>query len=74
MTRKDFELIAGALRTARIGSPDKVGVDIAIQNIAWSLSATHPRFNQELFLVSAHHMKEERDAKIANLRETLAVN
>jgi hypothetical protein len=58
MTRKDFELIAAALRSARVpNSVDNVnkaqynnGIDNAAAMVAKALAGTNPRFNHMLFL------------------------
>jgi hypothetical protein len=72
MTRKDFELLAGALRTARRSTENKEGVDIAIQNIAWSIASEHPRFKKELFMIKAGHMEEKRAADMEYMMKALS--
>lgn len=60
MTRKDYELIAAALRSSRAtnytGSENRAlynnGVDNAAHNIARALQRDNPRFDRERFLVA----------------------
>ena len=60
MTKKDFELIARALRAARvpnsIGNANKAlynnGVDNAVIIMADALATTNPRFDREQFLTA----------------------
>lgn len=58
MTKKDFELIAGALNSARVSNtlnnPNKAlylnGIDNAAHLLAQKLAATNERFDRERFL------------------------
>lgn len=58
MTRKDYELIAAALRMSRVGNLAgnenralyNNGVDNAATNVADALASDNPRFDRERFL------------------------
>lgn len=60
MTKKDFELIAAALRSARVGDNDTIaakavynnGIDNASHRMADALAKTNPRFDRERFLIA----------------------
>ena len=57
MTRKDYELIAGAVRdalhSARPWSEDKEdGIRLAVRSIADALAADNPRFDRSRFLAA----------------------
>lgn len=55
MTRKDYVLIAAALKDARASTPEAnhVGVDVAASNIAHALARDNPRFDRARFLKAA---------------------
>lgn len=56
MTRKDFELIAKAIRTEmdvwEDGSKGKIALIYLAQNMANQLQGTNPRFDRERFLTA----------------------
>ena len=61
MTKKDFELIAAALKEARMHwiiaeTPDadsfRAGLYAAAKELAHALSTTNPRFDRERFLAA----------------------
>lgn len=54
MTRRDFELIAGAIRNGTTWSgTDTVTAGRIITSLADALQATHPRFDRERFIAAA---------------------
>ena len=54
MKRRDYVLLAGAIKRAREFSidADLPGVDWVIENIAQELARDNPRFDRELFLTN----------------------
>lgn len=52
MTRKDYQLIAGALKDAlgAVDHPERTGAILAAQELAHRLEGENPRFNRKLFL------------------------
>ena len=52
MTRKDYQLIAAALKDAlgAVDHPERVGAVLAAQELAHRLAIDNPRFNRKLFL------------------------
>lgn len=60
MTKKDYELIARALKAARVSNtlddPNKAlynnGIDNAVALMARVLAQDNPRFNRERFLIA----------------------
>ena len=56
MTKKDFELIARVLRTARSDTPDATGRRVTAElaaAFADELAATNPRFDRARFIAAA---------------------
>lgn len=54
MSRKDYVLLAAALRNARSGSADQdAGVDVAAMAIARALAGDNSRFDRARFLCAA---------------------
>lgn len=56
MTRKHYELIAGALRVAREMGGDVATHDRVAERTAAALAADNPRFNAQRFLTAAGHI------------------
>lgn len=52
LTRKDYNLIAGALKEVKGTFPDAIPLDRAIDVIADYLENDNPRFNRDRFLVA----------------------
>ena len=52
MTRKDYQLIAGALKDAlgAIDHPQRAGAVLAAQELAYRLRDDNPRFDRKRFL------------------------
>lgn len=52
MTRKDYQLIAGALKDAlgAVDHPQRVGAVLAAQELAYRLRNDNPRFETKRFL------------------------
>ena len=57
LTKKHFELLAGALRRARQQADAEVleGVDVAAEEVATTLSATNNTFDRQRFLLACGH-------------------
>lgn len=54
MTRKDYILIAAALKNAREVQPEaSLGIDVAAWHMCESLARDNPRFDRERFLKAA---------------------
>jgi len=55
MTRKDYIRIADAMLSARNearGANSRVVLDIAVDNLAWTLEQDNPRFDRARFLTA----------------------
>jgi hypothetical protein len=50
MTRKDFELIASTMKTAREYADDRQAIDALSRDFADRLKATNKQFNRDKFL------------------------
>ena len=52
MTRKDYQLSAGALKDAlgAVDHPQRVGAVLAAQELAYRLEGDNPRFDRKRFL------------------------
>lgn len=66
MTRKDFELIAGVLRTAD-EVIDQYAIEALAEMFADRLAKTNPNFNRELFIVKSTSTTEKRNELLSAL-------
>ena len=60
MTRKDFELIAAAVASARHNAPDTASVDKTARVLSNALATTNARFDKLRFLKACDYYGEAR--------------